>query len=273
MILALVRGIYYAAAMLLFGGGAFTFLLCAKLPVIMPLNDRALRWVALGLALVTGCVWLGLAAMQMADQMDSSVIARTAADTLFGRFFLLRMAALAGLALVMALRRGRLLGIVLAGLALALPAATSHAALSSPAGFGAVGASMDALHLLTAGFWVGGLVVLAGLFRRGEPNMLLALSLFSDWAMVAVLLLVMSGLINTASILLGSGPVSRTYVAVLAVKLVLVAGMLTLAAINRFKLMPRTDSPAIARNTLRELGLGLIVVLLAGALGQLQPTL
>ena len=63
------------------------------------------------------------------------------------------------------------------------------------------------------------------------------------------------------------------YVAVLAVKLVLVAGMLTLAAINRFKLMPRAENQTIARNTLRELGLGLIVVLLAGALGQLQPTL
>lgn len=273
MMLALVRGLYYAATMLLFGGGAFALLLRAKLPMIVPLNDRAWRWGALVLAIAAGCVWLGLAAMQMADQMDGGVIARTTADTLFGRFFLLRMAALAGLALVMALRRGRLIGVVLAGLALALPAATSHAALSSPAGFTAIGASMDALHLLTAGFWLGGLFMLAGLFRRGEPNMLLALSLFSDWAMVAVLLLMMSGLINSASILLGGGWISGAYVAVLAAKLTLVAVMLTLAAVNRFKLMPRASDPGIARNTRYELGLGLIVVLLAGALGQMQPTL
>jgi putative copper resistance protein D len=114
--------------------------------------------------------------------------------------------------------------------------------------------------------------MLAALFRRQEPNILLALSLFSDWAMIAVMLLVMSGLIDAASILLAGKP-SWRYVAVLGVKLALVAAMLVLAGINRFKLMPRTDNVAIARNTVRELGLGLIVVLLAGALGQLQPTL
>ena len=64
-------------------------------------------------------------------------------------------------------------------------------------------APSDAVHLLTAGFWIGGLAVLVVLFRRKEPNILLALSLFSDWAMIAVLLLVMTGLINAASIILG----------------------------------------------------------------------
>jgi putative copper export protein len=52
-----------------------------------------------------------------------------------------------------------------------------------------------------------------------------------------------------------------------------VAIMLALAAVNRFKLMPRANDRAIARNAAFELGLGLIVVMLAGALGQLQPAL
>ena len=59
----------------------------------------------------------------------------------------------------------------------------------------------------------------------------------------------------------------------LGAKLALVAAMLTLAAINRFKLMPRGRNKTIARNAARELGLGFIVVLLAGALGQLPPSL
>jgi putative copper resistance protein D len=162
----------------------------------------------------------------------------------------------------------------LALVALILPAATSHAAAASPAGFTFLGASLDALHLATGGFWIGGLAALLQLHRRKEPNMLLALSLFSEWAMVAVLLLVMTGLINGASILLGDpGRPSAVYLAVLGAKLALVAVMLGLAGMNRFRLMPQGLDRAIARNAAWELGAGIIVVLLAGALGQLQPVL
>jgi putative copper export protein len=159
-------------------------------------------------------------------------------------------------------------------LALVLPAATSHAAASSPAGFAILGTALDAAHLLAAGFWIGGLLVLGMLFRRKEPNMLLVLSLFSEAAMIAVLLLVMTGVINSASILLGDkGTPSLTYLAVLGAKLALVGLMLTLAAFNRFRLMPAGQDKAIARNAAWELAAGAIVVLLAGVLGQLQPTL
>ena len=271
--LAVARGIYYAAAMLLFGGAAFEALLRAKLPVILPRRMPVLRWAAWGLALLTAMAWLALAARAMADRLDVPVIVQTATDTLFGQVFLLRLAALLGLGLLMLLRRGRKIAVLLAALALALPAVTSHAAESSPAGFTAIGATLDGVHLLACGFWIGGLVVLAALFHRNEPNMLLALSLFSDWAMVAVLLLVMTGLINAASILLGHGAPSPVYLGVLGAKLALVAVMLGLATVNRFRLMPRGTDAGIARNAALELGLGLIVVLLAGALGQLQPVL
>jgi putative copper resistance protein D len=104
--------------------------------------------------------------------------------------------------------------------------------------------------------------------------MLLALSLFSDWAMVAVLLLLMTGLINAASILLGQkGTASLLYLSVLGAKLALVAGMLGLALVNRFRLMPRGREVLITRHAAIELGLGLGAVLLAGLLGQLQPVL
>jgi len=273
VILGAARGIYFAAAMLLFGGCAFETLLRAKLPVITPLRWQPLRWAVLILALLAALAWLGLAARQMADRLDGPILVQTATDTLFGQIFLLRLVSLLGLAWLMALRRCRKLAMVLAALALALPAATSHAAQASPAGFIAIGATLDGVHLLACGFWIGGLAVLAMLFRRKEPNILLALSLFSDWAMVAVLLLVMTGLINTASILLGHGTPAPLYLGVLGAKLALVAVMLGLAAVNRFRLMPRANDRAIARNAAFELGLGLTVVMLAGALGQLQPVL
>lgn len=272
---ALARGLYFCATMLLFGISAFTFLLRARLPMILALRDAPLRWILLLVALVSGCAWLGLAGAAMADAMDSQVMMTTATDTLFGQFFLGRMAALAGVGLLLLLGRGQGkagLMVFLSALALVLPAATSHAAAASPAGFAAIGAITDAVHLLTAGFWIGGLAALLLLFRRREPNMLLALSLFSDWAMGAVLLLMMTGLINAASILLGQeGKPSLLYLAVLGIKLTLVAGMTGLALVNRFRLMPQGRGARIARHAAMELGAGAVVVLLAGLLGQLAP--
>ena len=270
--LGAARGLYYAAAMLLFGAAAFETLLRARLPIIAA-PRLPLRWAAWALALLAGTAWLALAALAMAERLDMPVIIQTATDTLFGQVFLLRLAALLGFGLLLAMRRGRKITVVFAALALALPAVTSHAAEASPAGFTAIGATLDGVHLLACGFWIGGLAVLAVLFLRKEPHMLLALSLFSDWAMVAVLILVMTGLIDAASILLGHGAPSPAYLGVLGAKLALVAVMLGLAAVNRFRLMPRGDDASIARNAAIELGLGLIVVLLAGALGQLQPVL
>jgi putative copper resistance protein D len=270
ILIAMARGAYFALLMLLFGSAAFGALLKKRLPIIAAV--RLPRGWALLLALIAACAWFILAAAQMAGEMTQSAILQSATSTLFGQLFLVRIAVLLGLALV--LKRGTGLAEPLAALALVLPAATGHAAASSPAGFTLVGAALDALHLLACGFWIGGLAVLVALFRRKEPNILLALSLFSNFAMIAVLLLVMTGLINAASIILsGKGGPAAPYLGVLGAKLALVALMLTLAAANRFKLMPRGADAGIARNAARELGLGVIVVLLAGVLGQLPPTL
>ena len=272
LILGAARGLYYTAAMLLFGDLAFSLLTRAKLPVIVPPRDLRLRWSALALTTAAGSVWFLMAVAGMAGTLDMQAIIQTITATLFGQLFALRIAALAALALV--LKHGARLAVLLALIALSLPAATSHAAAASPAGFTVLGASLDGLHLITAGFWIGGLAVLRQLHRRGEPNILLALSLFSEWAMIAVLLLVMTGLINAASILLGgTGAPSPVYLGVLGAKLALVAGMLGLAAVNRFRLMPQNQDQTIARNAALELGAGVTVVLLAGVLGQLQPTL
>ena len=272
LILAASRGRYYAATMLLFGDLAFSLLIHAKLPVILPPRDMRLRGSALALAAAAGSAWFLGAVAGMAGTLDAQAVIQTVTTTLFGQLFMVRLAALAGLALF--LKHGARLAVLLALAALSLPAATSHAAAASPAGFTALGASMDAIHLMTAGFWIGGLAVLLQLHHRKEPNILLALSLFSEWALIAVLLLVMTGLINGASILLGDqGAPSLLYLAVLGAKLTLVAVMLGLAAVNRFRLMPKNQDQLIARNATLELGAGLIVVLLAGVLGQLQPTL
>ena len=272
LILAAARGLYYIAVMFLFGDLAFGLIIHARLPVIVLSQDMRLSRTALAAAAAASLAWFLVTVAGMAGTLDRPAMVQTITATLFGQLFMVRIGALVLLAPI--LKRG---GRVAAGLALAalgLPAATSHAAAASPAGLTVFGASLDALHLVTAGFWIGGLAVLLQLHRRKEPNILLALSLFSEWAMIAVLLLVMTGLINAASILLGDeGKPSLLYLAVLGAKLVLVALMLGLAAMNRFRLMPQGKDQVIARNAGLELGAGVIAVLLAGVLGQLQPTL
>jgi putative copper export protein len=270
MMIAAARGAYFALLMLLFGAAAFGTLLKKRLPIIAAV--RLPRAALLLAALAAAGAWFVLATAEMADALSSDTIRESATATLFGQIFLVRMALL--LALIFVPQRRATVTALLAAAALALPAATSHAAAASPAGFTAIGTILDATHLLTAGFWLGGLAVLVLLFRRREPNILLALSLFSDFALVAVMLLVMTGLIDAAIILLAAkGSPAPLYLVVLGTKLALVAAMLGLAAVNRFKLMPRGADRTIARNAAIELGFGIIVALLAGALGQLQPVL
>ena len=182
------------------------------------------------------------------------------------------------------LARQEILTAILSGLALALVSVTSHAADASPAHFAAIGIFSDAAHLLCGGLWLGGLCILGPVMseRRAAPRLTAALSLFAGWGMIAVALLVMTGLINAASIVLGQpGHASNQYLGVLGAKLVLVLAMTVLALSNHFRLMPRLTSPldrpgaaaSLKGNIAWEMGLGLIVVLLAALLGLLSPTL
>lgn len=275
MTLVAARGVYFIIVMALFGEAAFAAALRRRLPMVAPAPTTQVRWALLALALLASGAWLLQAAAGMAGTSPGAAItAQVLRGTLFGQAFAARIVLLLVLAVLLACgARPRWIALV-SGLALILPAITSHAAASSPANFTAIGATLDAVHLLAGGIWIGGLGALALLFRRKEVNIVLVLSLFSEIAMIAVVLLAMTGMINAASILLGDkGAASPLYLAVLGGKLAAVAAMLGLAVANRFRLLPRGDTPAIARNAAIELGLGLIAVLLAAALGQLPPTL
>lgn len=266
--LALARGAWFAAVMILFGASLLAALLRARLQIALELPWRA---AIVGVALASGAAWLTLAAGEMAGTApDTATISATLTTTLFGQAMAARLLLLCALLIL----RGPRVTALLAGLALALPALTSHAAATSPVGFSAIGITVDAVHLLSAGFWIGGLAALAVLFARREPQIVAALGVFSDRAMVAVLLLVMTGLINATQILLGEkGADAPSYLWILGAKLALVAVMLVLATINRFHLMPALQTGPIARNAALELGIGLVVATLAAWLGQMSPTL
>jgi putative copper resistance protein D len=167
----------------------------------------------------------------------------------------------------------------LSGAALILIAATGHSAGASLPGFAIIGLANDSLHLLTAGYWIGGLCVLAAMLgsRPSAPRLPQAVALFAEWGMIAVALLVMTGIINAAMVLLGNpGHDNLAYAGILALKIVLALTMIALALGNHIRLLPRLAQPGIAarlRNRAGwELGLGLVVVGFAALLSLLAPT-
>jgi putative copper resistance protein D len=162
---------------------------------------------------------------------------------------------------------------------------TGHAA-STPNSLGYLHLFADALHLLGAAAWFGGLMSLALLIRivrryhvsAGAALQLDAVRRFSSLGIVSVGTLVISGVIN-AWILVGSfhALLVTDYGWVLMLKLAAFMVMVALAVANRFWLTPRLAEPRgeearyLMRNTVAEIVLALFVFALVGLLGTMHP--
>ncbi|MCP3466088.1 CopD family protein [Bradyrhizobium sp. CCGUVB23] len=143
-----------------------------------------------------------------------------------------------------ALRGGQgariLSAIALAGVGLSL-AGTGHAATAPPE---ALTRPAVFLHGLGIAFWTGALAPLAVLVSRPTSATLPILNRFSRIALPVVAILALTGL-TLAIIQLESfaALVETGYGIILSIKLALVAALLALAALNRFRL-----TPALAKN-------------------------
>ena len=147
----------------------------------------------------------------------------------------------------------------------------------------------DILHLLAAGAWLGGMLALVLLVRghvdEARIRLLAEAVKRFEWIGAAIVLtLSVSGVVNYLFIV---GPrldevLLGTYGMLLAIKVLLFAVMLVLAALNRFHLGPalerslRDGQHVIAANALRrsvllELGMALLIVTLVAWLGTLSP--
>jgi putative copper resistance protein D len=286
-LLAAVRAIHFASLMTIFGGSAYAALLArARLWEAHARTARVLFVSAATLAIVSGIVWFGLIAGQMSGSwqgsLDPRILQLAATDTRFGRIFLGRFIGLAALWLMCA-RGARLNSLsitLLAGLLLASLGPVSHAAASG-GDIAIAGAANDAAHLLTAGFWLGGLVVLVMFVRRhwtDAASLLGALRLFSIWGTAVVGLLVVTGLINAISILpLPEMTLRNDYFDLLLVKVGLASVMIGLAALNRWHFAPalRTGGDKATRRLAYSVGIeiviGFTVVAVAACLGLTSP--
>jgi copper transport protein len=108
-------------------------------------------------------------------------------------------------------------------------AAAGHAAAA-----GLIDIAVDTLHALTAGLWVGGLVVLVALGRSVPPR---GLHHFSTLALASVLTLIVTGALNSLRQMNAVEELWQTrYGLTLLVKLMLVAATIAAAAISRRRL-------------------------------------
>ncbi|MFB6451959.1 copper resistance CopC/CopD family protein [Bradyrhizobium tunisiense] len=146
------------------------------------------------------------------------------------------------------------------GLSLAM---TGHAAtappetLTRPAIF---------LHGLGVAFWIGALAPLVALVSKPTTATLPIVNRFSRIAALAVSVLALTGLALAIVQLEKPGAlVATSYGLILSTKLVLVSGLLALAALNRFRLTPvlarnETGTPALKRSILLESAVALAIL-------------
>jgi len=292
--LIIARFLHLAAVMTLFGLALFPVYNRPSARVIRLQRTLIFCTALLGLVSAFAWGWFAIAGMTgaMMAAADPENLLTVLHETSFGQIWVARLA-LGGvlLALVMGYSSEHWAIAFLAGLLLASLALVGHTQTSDGALWvGHVGA--DGAHLLAAGAWLGGLLalgyvlMLAQRFPSAEntTHAVAAIVRFSGMGYAAVAVLIGSGLVNAWVLI---GPPTRLlttpYGQLLLVKVCLLAGMLALAAHNRFRLVPAlqrskarclpADSllQALRRNVIGEQILGLAIVLIVALLGTLPP--
>lgn len=279
------------------GASYVALLLAAGLPLCSLVRgdkrlSNVMRSIMLGLAvaaLITSIWWAWASVAAMAGltlgAVDAATLSAVLAATPLG--FVLETRTIALIALVLAAYalpgKYRLAATTLCGAAALITASwTGHAG----AGEGAIGMArrlVDAAHLLAAAAWLGALATLLGGQFGGVPRdvQLRRLRGFATAGSVIVAVLAVTGITSAVAILglpVPAGALESPWMALLAVKLVLFAAMLAMAASNRWRLVPAMEAHApgaegrLRTSLMLEALAGALVVALVAVLGTLAPT-
>ncbi|MDE2434779.1 MAG: copper homeostasis membrane protein CopD [Sphingomonadales bacterium] len=198
--------------------------------------------------------------------LDWQLVRDLTINSAVGMAFAVRVVVLCvAVAIGLIARRGQVWWTACAGIALATLAWSGHAA----AGEGALALprlGADIAHLLASSIWLGALVwFLVQLWRRGgtSNDTKAALTRFAGVGSVLVMVLGATGLVNlwfVAPVGVWANLALTDYGKLLVLKLVLFAGMLALAALNRFVLVPMLNSSGSGEDARRgRLGLRLSI--------------
>jgi putative copper export protein len=158
-------------------------------------------------------------ALPLASSLDATKVWSLVAQTDLGRVMLVQVLMVAVIAASAWATRARLGGWTLAVLGVVaawLPGLTGHSGLDD----GHVAASIGlGLHLVFASLWVGGLIATAIFAASGEPGAATVLRRFSVLALVSVIVIAETGLLNAALRLDGvAALVTSTYGTIILAK-------------------------------------------------------
>ena len=237
------------------------------------------------LALISGWAVLMMMTAGMAGSLggafDITFLASAVSDTQFGRVWIVRiLLTIAILAVIVKPRpaRDRRL-LVVSGLLLASVALTGHSAL--PGGVpGILHQLADAVHLIAAGWWMGGLLALVLTARALGPEAHDVLHRFSGVGYGAVAAIVLTGLFKSLILVATLGGADSTrYGWTLLLKVALMAVMGLLALSNNVWVTRRLKGGAdqtlwlgrLQHSVTLEFLLGLGVLAVVGALGAMSP--
>lgn len=244
-------------------GGVFA------LRVLMPDVGRGLRIIIAALAIGTlGAIisigFQGLDALGAeAERISESIVWSTGFGTSYGRTIVTSIAAFAIAALSLTgaglAKPAAAVGLLATGAALAL---SGHAASATPQW---LMRPMVFLHAITIAVWIGALVPLGLALRSGDAAVVPSLRLFSRFIPYAVALLIAAGLILAIVQVEHPQALANTaYGRVFLVKLTLLVGLFTLAALNRWSLTAPAEAgdAGTARRLVRSVVVETAVVLM-----------
>jgi len=303
--LVVIRWIHFMSMFVLFGSSFFWFYMprsrssagTGQLTQTLGATTILLR-IAAPVAAISGVAWLACILINSTDDVGSVVNPEDLRlyffETPFGTVSFVRIALLAAAVLITALPwRGYWWLAAFSGIGAVLLISQGwlgHAAEGGAGLYGAIMITVYSIHVLAAGAWAGGLPPLLFALaeqRRFGPWEARACTLdicarFSLMAMVAVTLIVASGIVNAGFRVMGSfGKLFDTsYGDALFTKIAVVTAMLALAYFNRFIAMPRLRAASLkgmaqivklGHSVTLEVALSVLVLGAAAVLGITPP--
>ncbi len=301
--LSAVRGVHFAAAIQVVGALLFVWMMGRLPELAADSRRRGLIRAALLLAVAAFLSGLGWLLMQAADMTGHTIaeawddgavrllLFKTHAGVVWWVRFGIAMALLVALCWL-ASRQGMpseaaLVVVLMLSIANFISCAWLSHAASDASRFASLHLGAHVLHMFGVSIWLGGFVPLGMLASRacysGNRDDAIAAHAVSSWfgniALLAVGIVIVSGIATTALVIHDATDLTTgDYAVLLVAKLVLFGLMLVLAGVNRWRLVPRLTSsdPGPAATLLwwsvsGELMIGLAILVVAGALGVTSP--
>lgn len=279
-LLVLCRFLHFMVVLLMFGACVLRPWLLGASP--QPALDRQLSrittllaWLALG----SGVSWLLLISASMAGSelaaLDLATVQLVLGKTFFGHVWSLHLL-LNGLLVLSLLTPWHHVRLLLSALLLATLAPVGHGAMLSGLS-GQLLILNQMVHLLCVGAWLGGLLLLVLILRQAALYPLeKILQRFSGVGYLLVAGLLVTGLINIR-VLTGQfwpTPLFSGFALILLIKVLLVAGMLGLALLNRLRIKNCQQRVGQLQASVKlEWLLGVAAVAAVSLLGTLPPML